>query len=47
MCVKPVPAQAQHMEPAEPDPLGHFLDLCLRAEHAEHQFCNMLVVLIK
>lgn len=45
--VKPVLAQAQHTEPAEPDSLKHFLDLCLKAEHAEHQFCNMLVVLIK
>lgn len=45
--MKPVLAQAQHMEPAQPDSLGHFLDLCLKAEHAEHQFCNMSVVLIK
>lgn len=45
--LKPVLALAQHREPAEPDSLGHFLDLCLRAERAEHQFCNMLVVLIK
>lgn len=34
------------MEPAQPDSLGHFLDLPLKTECAEHWFCNVLVVLI-
>lgn len=35
------------MEPAQPDSLGHFLNLSLKTDRAEHWFCSALVVLIK